>query len=86
MTTVTTVEARNEFAEIVNRAAYGKERITLTRRGKAIAAIVPIEDAELLQALEDRVDLEAVRAALEEAERDGTIPWERLRAELGLDD
>jgi antitoxin (DNA-binding transcriptional repressor) of toxin-antitoxin stability system len=29
-----TVEARAQFSEIINRAAFAKERVTLTRRGK----------------------------------------------------
>jgi prevent-host-death family protein len=51
---VTTVEARNNFSEVVNRAAYGKERILLTRRGKTIAAIVPAEDFRRLTGTPDR--------------------------------
>jgi hypothetical protein len=40
--------------------------------------------AELLEALEDRIDLEKTRAALEEAKAKGTVPWEQVKAELGL--
>ncbi len=50
---ITTVDARNNFSDVVNRAAYGKERIILTRRGKPIAAIVPAEDLERLNAIPD---------------------------------
>jgi len=42
-------EARESFAELVNRAAYGHERVLVARRGRPIAAIVPIEDVELLE-------------------------------------
>ena len=48
-------------------------------RGKDLAAIVPMEDLELLQKLEDRLDLEAARAALKEAEQEGTIPWGKIK-------
>jgi prevent-host-death family protein len=40
MTTISTVKARDQFADVVNRAAYGKERVVLTRRGKGLAAVV----------------------------------------------
>jgi len=50
---VSTVVARNEFSTVLNRAAFGKERVILARRGKAIAAIVPMDDVRLLRALED---------------------------------
>jgi prevent-host-death family protein len=81
MTKVSTVEARERFSDIINRAAYGKERVVLTRRGKELAAVVPIEDIKLLEELEDLMDLEAARQALKE---EGTIPWELVKTELGL--
>lgn len=84
MTRVKASEARNDFATTLNRVAYGKNRVVLHRRGKDLAAIVPMEDLELLQKLEDRLDLEAARAALREAGRKGTIPWEKIKKDLGL--
>lgn len=55
---VTTAEARKHLADIVNNVAYGQDSIVLTRRGKDIAALVSIEDFELLQKLEDLQDIE----------------------------
>jgi prevent-host-death family protein len=81
---VNTVNARAQFSEIINRAAFGKERVTLTRRGKEIVAVVPIEDVQLLEALEDKIDLEEARAALAEAKKKGTVPWEKIKKELGI--
>ena len=77
-------EARGEFSALVNRAAYGHERVLLTRHGKPIAAIVPTEDLEFLEALEDRDDLEAARAALADPDNQEEIPWEKVKADLGL--
>lgn len=77
-------EAREQLADLLNRAAYGKERIILTRRGKPVVAVVPIEDLQLLQDLEDQLDLEEARAALAEAREKGTIPWEQVKQQLGL--
>ena len=54
MIQLSTREFSKHLANSVNRAAYGKERVYLQRRGKTVAAIVPVEDAELLQRLEDR--------------------------------
>lgn len=84
MTKVSVAEARNDFSEILNRASFGKERIVLTRRGKDLAALVPIEDLELLERLEDRIDLEDARAALAEVRESGTVSWEKLKSDLGL--
>ncbi len=84
MNTLSTAEARNQFSDVINRAAYGKERVVLTRRGKALVAVVPIEDVELLRELEDYYDAKDADEALEDARIHGTIPWEQVKAELGL--
>jgi prevent-host-death family protein len=81
---ITTVAARQNFSELINRVAYGKDRVLLTRRSRPLVAVVPIEDIALLEAMEDRDDLKAARAALREVKRKGTIPWSRMKKELGL--
>jgi len=77
-------EAREQFATIVNRVAFGGERVRLTRHGKAVAAVVPIEDVEFLEDLEDEIDLELAREALADPENQTTIPWEEVKRDLGL--
>ncbi len=84
MNSLSTAEARDQFSDLINRAAYGKEHIVLTRRGKVLVAIVPIEDVELLREIEDRIDLEDASLAIAEAEEKGYIPWETVKTELGL--
>ena len=79
---VSAVQVRKRLAEVIDRAAYGKERVILARRGKAVGAIVSLEDVELLEALEDQIDLENARAALIEAEKEGTVSWEEFKREL----
>ncbi len=81
---ITTVATRQNFSELINRVAYGKDRVLLTRRSRPLVALVPIEDIALLEAMEDRDDLKAARAALREVKRKGTIPWSRMKKELGL--
>lgn len=87
MTRLNVSKAQEEFPEIVNRAAQAKERTILSRGGKDLAAIVPIDDLRLLERLAseemDRVDLEDARAALKEAEEKGTIPLRDLMRTLG---
>lgn len=84
-TTVTTAEVRENLSEILNRAAYGQERIVVTRHGKALVAVVPIADLEELERLEDEIDREEILRSLESIEEEGTIPWEQVRAEAGLE-
>jgi hypothetical protein len=40
--------------------------------------------SELLQTLEDEEDLRDLQEVRLEMEREGTIPWEKAKAELGL--
>jgi prevent-host-death family protein len=80
----TTVEARSSFAEVVNRAAYGKERVVLKRRGKSIAAVVPMDDVELLRLIEDEVDIRDALLARREGKQKGSTSLEDLRRQLGV--
>jgi prevent-host-death family protein len=84
MTSISSAEARQRLSQIVNRVAAEQERIIVTRRGKALVAIVPIEDVEWLEDLEDRLDVEAAKVALADAKINGTVSWEELKAQLGL--
>ena len=84
MDKMTTVKARNNFSEVVNRVAYGKERIVVTRRGKGLAAVVPIEDLADLEKIENRLDAEKVRSAWKKQGRKNPKAWEKVKKELGL--
>ena len=77
-------EARESFAELVNRAAYGHERVLVSRRGRPIAAIVSIEDVEFIERVEDELDRQTALETLADPENSQTIPWERIKADLGL--
>ena len=77
-------EARESFSTTINRVAFAGERVVLTRHGRRVAAVVPIADLELLEALEDRRDLDDVRAALDAAGDEPTVGWDEVKAQLGL--
>lgn len=49
MSTISSAELRERLADILDRVAFGKERLVLTRRGRRVAAVVPIEDVEALE-------------------------------------
>jgi prevent-host-death family protein len=84
MATLDTTKAKDTFGDTVNRAAYGKERIILTRRGKPVAAIVPLEDLELLDELENAADAAEVAEARAEAAQGEIVAWEAVKGEFGL--
>jgi prevent-host-death family protein len=75
--------ARALFTESVNRVKYRGERIVILKHGRPVAALVPVEDVDLLREIEDRVDLQDARKALAEA-KGKFIPWETVKRELGL--
>lgn len=78
-------QARDEFADLVNRVAYGKERIIIKRRGKSIVALIPFEDLEILQDFEDEVDRRILREVDANPENQGPgIPIEEIKREFGL--
>ncbi len=84
MKAITTAEARKNMSELVNRAAYGGERFVVTRHGKELVAIVPLQEANLLTRLRGLLEARDYEAALREVRESGTVPWEEVRRELDL--
>lgn len=82
-TTMTTADAKEKFTELLNHVALQKQRVVLTRRGKEVAALVPIEDLQLLTNTQDKHDLREAMDALKESKTEGTITLEELKEELG---
>ena len=83
MIKMSTSKARKEFATVLKGVRKG-ERFLLSRHKEGVAAVVSVEDLAVLQAIEDRRDAEAARAALADAKVNGTVSWEQVKAELGL--
>ena len=85
MTCLNTSKVRNEFGKVLKRVARRGDRIVVHRRGKDVAALVCLEDLELLERvtreIEDRLDNEAADEALKDPRR---IPWEKIKKEAGL--
>jgi prevent-host-death family protein len=73
--------AREKFAEIVNRVEYRGERVIVRRHNRDVAAVIPVEDLELLQRVEEQMDIKDALKALKEPR--GKTSKE-LRADLGL--
>jgi hypothetical protein len=77
---MTASKASQSLTEMLNLVRDG-ERVLLQRNKKDVAALVSMEDLALLEDLEDRMDRAAIREALKEP---GSIPWEQVKADLGL--
>lgn len=81
MDKLSVTRVRQELADVLSRVAYAGDRIEIDRHGKTIAVLVSPEDARLLERLEDYLDVEAAKDALDEP---GSIPWEKVKKDLGL--
>ena len=86
MTRLTASKAREDFSDTLNRVAYGGERIVLRRRGRDLAAIVPMGDLALIEKMEDETDVREAKRALVRMKRSGKkpVPLEKLKRGLGL--
>jgi prevent-host-death family protein len=81
MTNVSMTKARQDFTDIVNRVIFGQERICVEKNNKPAVAVVPVSDVELLEALEDKIDLEEALKALK---KPGFIRLKDLKKKLGI--
>jgi antitoxin (DNA-binding transcriptional repressor) of toxin-antitoxin stability system len=77
-------EASGHLDEVANESAATGEVIYLTRDGRRLAAIVPVEVAAEIEAAEDAADIAAAEAAMAEPGED--VPAEAVWAELGIAD
>jgi prevent-host-death family protein len=71
MKKIEATQARQQFSDTVNRVAYGGDRIVVSRRGKKLAAIVPVDDLDLIKRCEEE---EALKSGVRERRKHGGQP------------
>lgn len=76
MATVGSFEAKTNFSALLERAERG-EQIVITRRGKPVARLVPIDSGSATRAAEAVEQLKKLR----EATTLGGLSWKELRDE-----
>jgi len=84
---LTVSQARQQLAAIIDRARQEHAPVYLARHGKRVAAVIDADDLdELLELAEDMADIRAAAAARAEMQATGEapIPWEQVKADLGL--
>lgn len=80
-------DARERLATIIDQVRAKHEPMYLARRGRRVAAIIDADDLDrILELAEDMADIrEAERARAEmQATGQSPIPWDEVKAELGL--
>jgi prevent-host-death family protein len=85
ITVVKSREARAQWRDLLDAVLAGKADVVIERNGKAVAAMIPIED--YTQLLDELDDLRAARRAAEtyaeyRREPGSGRAWEDLRREL----
>ncbi|MGH3473908.1 MAG: type II toxin-antitoxin system prevent-host-death family antitoxin [Aeromicrobium sp.] len=85
MTDMSVAQARQHFSDLLDRAATSP--VYISRRGKRVVAVVDVMTFErMVEFVEDMEDVKAAEEAREEMRRTGEepVPWEEVKAELGL--
>ena len=72
------------FANAIARVQHGQERMIITRRDEPVAALVSVDDAALLQKLEDHLDAFEALEAVKDYEAAGGTSLRQLREDLDL--
>jgi prevent-host-death family protein len=84
---VSVTEARRNLAEVIDLACSEHTPVYLARRGRRIAAVIDADDLDaVLELAEDMADVRAAEEARAEMRATGEapIPWEQVKADLGL--
>ncbi len=84
---ITVSEARRQLASVIDRVHVGHAPIYIARRGRRVAAVIDADDLDhILELAEDMADIRAAAEARAELKTTGEapIPWEQVKADLGL--
>ncbi len=81
---ISIADLRARLGDLVSRVSYKHDRVVITKHGKPVAALISASDMEKFQELEDWNDVQAIKAGLRDAKKNGTIPLETVLREFGL--
>ena len=75
MTNLSITQAREHLSDLADKVAFGGERLCVKRNGK------PVFDMKLLEAIEEKIDIEEAEKALR---RNEFTSWSQAKKKLGL--
>jgi antitoxin YefM len=79
-------EFRSSLSEVLSDVADRRDHVVVTRNGRPVAALVPIDEYQALEEtaeiLSDAATLDALQVGLDEIARGETIEFGDLRREL----
>ena len=83
--TVPVREFRSHLADLLKEVAERREHVTVTRRGRPAAVVVPVDEYEALEEtaeiLSDEATLTAIRQGLDDLAAGDVVPLEQIREE-----
>ena len=82
MTVLTVAAVRKDLSDLIGKVQYRRERLIITKHDKPVAALAPVDDAALLEKIEDHLDLLEAMEAIEDYETNGGVSLERFKTEL----
>jgi prevent-host-death family protein len=78
--TIAAFEAKTHFSSLLERVAHGEE-ITITRHGKAIARLLPIENIGAQKRQSAAKKLKQIRGLIKIKDKAEFDEWQEFRAE-----
>jgi len=81
MTNLNITQAREHLSDLADRVAFKGERLCVKRNGKPVFAMVSVEDMNLLEAIEEKIDIEEAQKSLR---RNKFTSWSQAKKKLGL--
>ncbi len=60
MTMVSVANAKSHLSELIAKSSYAHERFVITRRSKPVAALVSLEDLQIIEQHEERQGLASI--------------------------
>jgi antitoxin YefM len=86
--TLNITDARDHLTRLPEELAEDHEILTITRHGEPVLAVLPWElyeaIMETLEILGDADQMAALRQGIQDLAESRTVPWEQVKAELGL--
>ena len=60
MSTVSVADVKSHLSELIAKSAFARERFVITRRNKPVAALVSLEDLQIIEQYEEKLGLASI--------------------------
>lgn len=86
MKSIASTTARRSWSRMLGRVEHRGQRFAIVRNGALIAALIPYEEVEILGQIEDELDLQEAREAIETERGKARIGWDDFLRYAGMDE